>query len=185
MVALGDSTAVITDLSVSLIDPITGAYSVTGNFDELREGEVATVTFRYTATDSQGTTSDEGTITLNVTGTDEAATFTQIGTTLTDYSDIDDGSIDLSAVSSGSVNKIELIDNTSINININDVLRLTDVNDELIISSEDGDASDQVVIDTNGLTKEAINEIRGDIEYNAYTGIGGEKLLIEIHDATI
>ncbi len=70
----GESGAVVTNLSV-VLDPQTGAYTVEGDFDNLAEGEVATVTFGYSATDSSNTsnaTSEEGTVTLLVTGTNDA-----------------------------------------------------------------------------------------------------------------
>ena len=67
-----DSEVEVTDLSVVVNED--GTYSVDGNFDHLAEGETATVTFRYTATDDSGAdnaVSEEKTVTLTVTGTND------------------------------------------------------------------------------------------------------------------
>ncbi|MFY9141882.1 tandem-95 repeat protein [Sulfuricurvum sp.] len=66
------SAAVITDLAV--VVNANGSYSVNGNFDALADGETATVTFQYTATDDSGTAnavSEPKTVTLTVTGTND------------------------------------------------------------------------------------------------------------------
>ena len=52
-----------------------GSYTVDGNFDALADGETATITFQYTATDDSGTAnavSDAKTVTLTVTGSNDA-----------------------------------------------------------------------------------------------------------------
>jgi len=64
---------VITDLAISVTD--TGAYTLEGDFNALAEGETATVSFDYTATDDSGAanaTSVPKTVTITVTGTNDA-----------------------------------------------------------------------------------------------------------------
>jgi len=72
VVANGGSTAVVADFSVAVA--ANGSYTVNGNFDALAEGESATVTFTYTATDDSGTAnavSAPKTVTLTITGTND------------------------------------------------------------------------------------------------------------------
>ena len=67
-----ESAAEVTDLSV-VLNP-NGSYSISGNFDALAEGEIATVTFDYRATDDSGTAnavSEAKTVTLEVVGTND------------------------------------------------------------------------------------------------------------------
>ncbi len=67
------SDAGVTNLAVVVLSD--GSYTVAGNFDLLADGETATVTFEYTATDDSGTASAQsnaGTVTLTVTGTNDA-----------------------------------------------------------------------------------------------------------------
>ncbi len=78
------SEATVTDLQVVITDENTGAYSISGNFDALAEGEIATVTFQYVANDGKGFDGTDGinessisapkTVTLTVTGTNDAPT---------------------------------------------------------------------------------------------------------------
>lgn len=70
-----NSEAVITDLTVIVNE--NGSYLVDGNFDELAQGEEATVTFTYTATDDSKTSnsvSEEKIVSIIVTGTNDAPT---------------------------------------------------------------------------------------------------------------
>jgi|GEM_PF-6348934 len=73
------SNPLVTGVSVTLVDAVTGAYSVEGDFNSLAEGETATVTFEYYAVDGSTTqangesnTSESQTVTLTVTGTNDA-----------------------------------------------------------------------------------------------------------------
>jgi len=70
------SDAHISDLGVVVNED--GTYTISGNFDELSEGERATVSFQYSATDNSeesNATSEPKTVTLTVTGTNDAPTF--------------------------------------------------------------------------------------------------------------
>ena len=74
--------ALITDLSVA-IDPETGDYAVSGNFNALAAAETATVTFDYYAVDSSGETNESSvsepkTVTLTITGTNDQPIVTDI-----------------------------------------------------------------------------------------------------------
>jgi len=103
------SDAVITDVSV--VVNADGTYSVNGNFDALAQGETASVSFQYTATDDSGAenaVSEPKTVTLIVTGTNDAPTLEtaivferpeDIGLVMTEeeilanFSDIDNGDV--------------------------------------------------------------------------------------------
>ncbi|AOO64823.1 beta strand repeat-containing protein [Sulfurospirillum halorespirans] len=70
-------TTKITNLGVS-IDPTTGDYSVSGNFNALAAGETVTITFQYVAiddsinqTNGESNTSAPATVTLTITGTND------------------------------------------------------------------------------------------------------------------
>ena len=59
---------------LSVVVNANGSYTVDGNFDALADGETATITFQYTATDDSGTAnavSDAKTVTLTVTGSND------------------------------------------------------------------------------------------------------------------
>ncbi|TKI68876.1 hypothetical protein FCU45_07890, partial [Sulfurimonas crateris] len=75
---LNGEEVTIPGLTVNITNADTGAYEVIGNFDQLAEGETATVTFEYTATDDSGAPnaiSEPKTVTLTVTGTNDTPTF--------------------------------------------------------------------------------------------------------------
>ncbi|MEA3499346.1 MAG: VCBS domain-containing protein [Campylobacterota bacterium] len=68
-----DTNGVITIIEDSIevtVNP-DGTYSVSGDFNDLSDGEVATVTFNYTATDGSGLTSVPATVSFTVTGTND------------------------------------------------------------------------------------------------------------------
>ncbi len=89
------SAAMITDLSVDVDSD--GEYDVIGNFDQLAEGETATVTFQYTATDDSGAAnavSDPKTVTLTVTGTNDTPSVTvDTGAVVEDTTPSDSGQV--------------------------------------------------------------------------------------------
>jgi VCBS repeat-containing protein len=66
---VGNEAVIITDANITVTT--AGEYTLTGNFEGLAEGETATVTFNYVATDNSGTAnaaSAEATATITVTG---------------------------------------------------------------------------------------------------------------------
>ena len=73
--AEGPVATIVDNLTVTITDTLTGAYTVEGDFDHLAVGETATITFGYTATDDSragNARSVEGNVTLTVTGTNDA-----------------------------------------------------------------------------------------------------------------
>ena len=134
----------VTDLEVTIDE--NGDYTLSGNFNALGEGEEATVTFDYYATDDSGEAnaqSEPATVSVTVTGTDDAAVITQDGSTLSIY-DVDGGSVRLHEIDlDDDITHIELSGDVEVSVTIYDLLYDTE-DQELIISSDDGDASDQV-----------------------------------------
>jgi len=68
-----DTNGVITllDDSVTAIVNPDGTYTISGNFNDLSDGEIATVTFDYIATDAGGLSSVPATVSFAVTGTND------------------------------------------------------------------------------------------------------------------
>jgi len=76
-----DTNGVITlidDTVEATINP-DGSYTISGDFNDLSDGEIATVTFDYTATDLGGLTSVPATVTFTVTGTNDIPVVEDIG----------------------------------------------------------------------------------------------------------
>ena len=72
------SNPYVKDLSVTMLDAVTGDYKVEGDFNALAAGEKATVKFDYYALDDSGAVnakSELKTVTLTITGTNDAPIF--------------------------------------------------------------------------------------------------------------
>ncbi len=68
-----DTNGVITlieDSVTAVVNP-DGTYTISGDFNDLSDGEIATVTFNYIATDSGGLSSTPATVSFTVTGTND------------------------------------------------------------------------------------------------------------------
>jgi VCBS repeat-containing protein len=87
-------TGIITEVEddVKIVIKADGSFSITGDFNNLAQDEIATVSFDYISTDVEGFASEPATITLTVTGTNDApvitngadtAALTETDTTLT------------------------------------------------------------------------------------------------------
>jgi VCBS repeat-containing protein len=68
-----DTNGVITLLgdSVTAVVNEDGTYTISGDFNDLSDGEIATVTFDYIATDQGGLSSIPATVSLEITGTND------------------------------------------------------------------------------------------------------------------
>ncbi len=68
-----DTNGVITllDDSVTAVVNPDGTYTISGDFNDLSDGEIATVTFDYIATDAGGLSSEPATVSFAVTGTND------------------------------------------------------------------------------------------------------------------
>ena len=95
-------------------------------------------------------------------------------------SDSDTGSIDLLSVTTNSMNKMKLNADTELSINIEDVIRLSDDDNELIIALDNENTANKVKVDTVGLTKGTDIEKADGSKYETYFGENDVKLLIEI-----
>jgi VCBS repeat-containing protein len=77
-ISVTDDFGVITliDDDIQVIVNEDGTFSITGDFNQLADGEIATLTFEYTATDNGGLVSNPGLVTLNIEGTNDAPIIT-------------------------------------------------------------------------------------------------------------
>ena len=96
--------------------------------------------------------------------------------------------LDLSHIS--EINTIELGSGVNVQgsgtsplaaITASDVISATDDDNTLVINSSDGNATDQVSVDTGTLTQGSNTTVDG-IDYASYSGNDGATLLIQIED---
>jgi len=96
--------------------------------------------------------------------------------------------LDLSHIS--EINTIELGSGVNVQgsgtsplaaITVSDVISATDDDNTLVINSSDGNAANQVNVDTSTLTPEGNTTVDG-IDYASYSGLDGATLLIQIDD---
>ena len=90
---VANSLNVALPADVTLESPVSatvnpdGSFNVAGDFDALADGETATITFQYTATDDSGAANSESapkTVTLTVTGTNDQPNITDVSNSLTE-----------------------------------------------------------------------------------------------------
>ncbi len=109
--------ALLTGVTVN-VDPNTGVYTVSGDFDALSEGDTATVTFQYqtidTSTSGATTPSDPKTVTLTVIGKNDSVIIAN--DTITTYDQLIDGDIYKSILANDGhgANDIDVNDKLSI-----------------------------------------------------------------------
>ena len=155
----------------SVIVASNGQYTVSGNFDALAEGETATVTFDYTATDDSGAlnaVSDPKTVTLTITGTNDQSVVLNV----------DEGSLDETFDSSDVIG----VDDTKEDINTVFTSTLTSVSDDDINDTHTYQLVEGT-IKVDGIVNENVNVV---INANGeYTVSGDFNYLAKGENATV
>ncbi|MDF1877873.1 VCBS domain-containing protein [Sulfurimonas sp. SAG-AH-194-L11] len=158
VVTNGTSTAEVTDLSVLVA--ADGIYTITANFDALANGETATVTFDYTATDDSGALNAQSelkTVTLTITGTNDQPIVLDISATQTEVDDVNAAyelntftdTLDVTDLDVTDTHSFEVVDGTLFIISNVGV----DVQTVEIVQDESGVWSYNVVGDFNALSE--------------------------------
>ncbi|MBP1682297.1 MAG: hypothetical protein H6Q35_2636 [Proteobacteria bacterium] len=149
-------TTLITGVGV-VIDPVTGQYTLSGNFNALGAGESVTITFQYTANDGHGFTGMDG---VNASSTSEPATVTLVITGTNDKPVVQSVSISTTEADSGN-NTVSGMLSEITDADVNDT-HTYEINQSSISSSNNA---------VTGLTVTLVNaatgEFRVDGDFNA------------------
>jgi len=203
----GDGNVVVTPNSIEEFNADTAAYAHF-NYSVVDENGAQSDATTVTIDVAHGSVSDDGGITplvqiIQSSTDDEVVSYTQsyedefiIGTDSDTTPEsweqnlliVNDSTLDLSHVS--AINTVQLesgatVEGSSNNplsaITASDVISATDTDNTLVINSSDGDASDQVSVDTSTLSQGS-NITQDGVVYASYSDGGDASLLIQIDD---